>query len=102
MASDLTAEEVEDIFNEAEEDGIAEDDELEGLIDELNESAPLSKSDDEILKTVSGVPGGSFTACVAHFKAKGGVDDPEALCAKLEHKATGHWPGERVGKQGED
>lgn len=37
MASDLTDEEVREIFDEAEQEGPAEDDEIEDMIDALNE-----------------------------------------------------------------
>lgn len=37
---------------------------------------------------------GSFTACVAALEGREGIDNPQALCAWLNHEATGKWPAE--------
>lgn len=35
-----------------------------------------------------------FTYCMEHIAPKADVDDPEAFCATMVKKATGHWPAE--------
>ena len=43
---------------------------------------------------------GPHSRCVEHVG--GTVDDPHAFCAWAEHEGTGHWPGERRGKNTEE
>jgi len=44
---------------------------------------------------------GSFTKCVDVLSGKPGITDPKALCAWIEHEATGKWPAEAEHKASE-
>jgi len=41
---------------------------------------------------------GLHTRCVEYMKGRKGVQNPEALCAKIHYKVTGEWPGEHRGE----